>query len=358
MLKQVACVREFVVLLVLLGSSLAPAQESPDGAGGDSPPKFVDPAVFLGRGPADGLELAPNCLPNILLTGYWPPTNEMLRQFSKNLAQNPGGWVGENWEGRGYNIYAFFPEFPGGTGVNPKGDGDFEVDYQVTSNHWWPLVEKLRPTALITFSRANTVNGWEMEGGNRTYPSASWTADYLVPLRPTPELPIYNEPALNVRWSSLPMNLIVAEVSASGANVAPFIEPIDSSRFLSNYIGYHGNWYRDLFADPLDPYRCYAAGHIHVGASTQLAAAVLATEVTVRTLIAHVDGLRPAPGDLDRNGMVEFSDLERLIAVWFGPDQPRPDEADEYDFRAADVNGDCDVDLADLALVQPVFTGP
>ena len=65
---------------------------------------------------------------NIMLTGYWPPSNEMLRKFSTDPNQNPGGWQGENWEGRGYNIYAYFPEFPGGTGSNPKGEGDLEVD--------------------------------------------------------------------------------------------------------------------------------------------------------------------------------------------------------------------------------------
>ena len=53
---------------------------------------------------------------NIMITGYWPPTNEMVRHFSNNPVQNPGGWVGGNWEGRGYDIYAFFPEFPHGVG--------------------------------------------------------------------------------------------------------------------------------------------------------------------------------------------------------------------------------------------------
>ena len=50
---------------------------------------------------------------NILITGYWPPTNEMVRHFSTDPVQNPLGWMGDNWEGRGYNIYSFFPEFPG-----------------------------------------------------------------------------------------------------------------------------------------------------------------------------------------------------------------------------------------------------
>ena len=35
---------------------------------------------------------------NIMLTGYWPQTNNMLRAFSTNPDQNPDGWIGENWE--------------------------------------------------------------------------------------------------------------------------------------------------------------------------------------------------------------------------------------------------------------------
>ena len=53
---------------------------------------------------------------NIMLTSYWPPTNEMLAKFSTDPALNPGGWQGQNWEGRGYDIYSYFPTFPGGTG--------------------------------------------------------------------------------------------------------------------------------------------------------------------------------------------------------------------------------------------------
>ena len=49
--------------------------------------------------------------PAIMLTAYWPPSNEMLRRFNANPSQNHMGWIGENWEGRGYDVYAFFPEF-------------------------------------------------------------------------------------------------------------------------------------------------------------------------------------------------------------------------------------------------------
>ena len=34
----------------------------------------------------------------ILLTGYWPPSNEAIRAFSQNHLLNPNGWIGDNWE--------------------------------------------------------------------------------------------------------------------------------------------------------------------------------------------------------------------------------------------------------------------
>ena len=87
--------------------------------------------------------------PNIMVTGYWPPSNEALRRFSTSAVQNPDGWVGEDWEGRGYDIHAFFPEF-----ANPdcnscgQGMGDFEVDYQDTSADFWPIANGLQPVAI------------------------------------------------------------------------------------------------------------------------------------------------------------------------------------------------------------------
>src|SRR4030042_6619592 len=88
---------------------------------------------------------------NIMLTGYWPPTNGMLRKFSTDPNQNPDGWQGQNWEGRGYDIYAYFPEFPGGTGSNPKGNGDFEVDYQDVSADFWRITDQIHPVAIMSY---------------------------------------------------------------------------------------------------------------------------------------------------------------------------------------------------------------
>ena len=76
----------------------------------------------------------------IILTGYWPPTNEMIRHFSQNKNLNPEGWQGENWENRGYDIISYFPEFsdPDCTDCG-QGSGDLEVDYQDTSEDFWPI---------------------------------------------------------------------------------------------------------------------------------------------------------------------------------------------------------------------------
>ncbi len=231
---------------------------------------------------------------NIMITGYWPPTNEMIRRFSTNPEQNPQGWIGQNWRGLGYDVYAFFPEFP--DGKIEKGVGDFEVDYQDTSYDWWRITEQIRPVALITFSRDNSSRNWKLEGGNRNYALNDWYPDYQEPTRPTPDLPIANEPVGNVRYSSLPKQEIIDAVKASGANVNPFVSTLDRSNFLSNFIGYHGNWYHDLHADPNDPYWNLAAGHIHVGRGTRMEDAILATEATLDALIRWVDANIPEPG--------------------------------------------------------------
>ena len=42
--------------------------------------------------------------PILMVTGYWPPTNEMLRHFSQNTDLNPSGWEGENWRDLGFDV--------------------------------------------------------------------------------------------------------------------------------------------------------------------------------------------------------------------------------------------------------------
>lgn len=228
----------------------------------------------------------------ILMTGYWPPSNEAVRPFSTNPAQNPGGWIGQNWEGRGYDVHAYFPEFSPPTCTScGTGTGDLEVDYQDTSNDFWTIVNALQPIAIITFSRTNASLSWEVEMNQ--YNNAVWTNDFVAPLQPTPAPPDASVPAGFLRLSKLPMTEIVSNVTEANLGVNSFICMSQSAgQFVSGYMAYHGVWYQSLHDNPADPAWCIAAGHIHVGPSIPWATARRAAEVTLRTVIHHVDSVR------------------------------------------------------------------
>lgn len=243
---------------------------------------------------------------NIMITGYWPPTNEMIRPFSQNTTQNPGGWQGGNWEGRGYNIFSYFAEFPGITSPPyGRGQGDFEVDYQDASADFWRVVEELRPVAIISFSRGGAGSNWEIESRARKLPLNSWTPDYLAPTRPTADLPIASEPDNFIRHSSLPMMQIRDAVNAAGIGVPAFIDTSNSfgGTFVSEFTSYHSAWYANLHSSPTDPFWTVAGGHIHVGGDTSVANATLATQISLRVLIDHVNATVPAPGAIGVTGL-------------------------------------------------------
>lgn len=276
---------------------------------------------------AAGIALAHACVApalaqprNILITGFWPPTNNMLRGFSPLAASNPGGWIGGNWEGRGYNVYAHFPEFPGQTGPNwGRGSGDMEVDYQDVAADFARLTGEYRPVAVVTFSRSNTSLGWEMEPAYQRFrlvnePATvngraipSYSPDYFGVTTPL-GLPIASEPLGRIRTSNLPMQGIVDAVRAQvPANLLnPFIDTFDPNssssdafggNFVSGYTGYLNTWYRDQNLPGQSANPVYAAGHIHVGPNVTTAAGELGTAVTLRTLMTHLDALGvPAPG--------------------------------------------------------------
>lgn len=231
---------------------------------------------------------------NIMLTGYWPPTNEMLRPFSTNPELNPDGWIGENWNDKGYNVYSFFPEVE----VGEKGVGDFEVDYQDTSADWWRITEEIRPVAIITFSWTSGKSQWdykdweiEMRNRNRT----SWTDDYMEPYKPDVVPPDPDYPANQTRNTSLPMHAIWHGVNDADVGVNAYPDYGTGGTFLSEYIGYHGLWYHALHEDPSDPYWNVAAGHIHVGSAVTVEEAYAATLVTLDILIDYVDEVVPEP---------------------------------------------------------------
>lgn len=227
--------------------------------------------------------------PAIMLTGYWPPSNEMLRRFSDDPVQNPQGWGGSDWEGRGYDVYSYFPEFNPPTCVFcGQGTGDLEVDYQDTSNDFFPLANGIAPVALITFSRGFPDESWEVEMNQ--FNRAAWVPDYTAPTQPTPSPPDASVPAETLRPSTLPVQSIVDEVLMDFPGADVFIcFTGDGGGFLSEFAGYHGVWYQDLHSAPNDPALSVAAGHVHVGQNLPIPRARAYTDSTLRALIAHLD---------------------------------------------------------------------
>lgn len=231
---------------------------------------------------------------NIMLTGYWPPSNEMLRRFSANPAQNPQGWIGQNWEGRGYNIYSYFPEFTSPPPGDNIGHGDFEVDYQDTYDDFQRITAEIHPLAIITFGKGNDDKSWQLESRYGNWASSGWINDYRSPYKPPRSPPDSSLPAGAYRYSSLPMDDIASAVTAANLGLFPWIST-DAGHFLCEYIGYHAAWYHDLHASQTDDYWNIAAGHIHVGGLVTVDQARSATEVTLRTLSSYLDGLIPEP---------------------------------------------------------------
>lgn len=285
--------RRTLAALALAGlASTAVAQPSPDVhrhrvkfVGPTPVPERVD-ALDTGRRFDDGRR------PAIMLTGYWPPTNEMLREFSDDLVQNPGGWIGADWEGRGYDVYSYFPEFdPPDCGQCGQGMGDLEVDYQDTSADFWALADALQPVAVVTFSRGFNDSSWEVEMNQYNRPN--WIPDFTPPLQPTPVPPDASVPAWHLRPSNLPAQEIVDAV-----DMIPGVDPYicfsgGGGGYLSEFIAYHGVWYRDLHDQPSDPAWAVAGGHVHVGAQLTVGRARAAAKETLRQVMDYVDQVLP-----------------------------------------------------------------
>lgn len=279
------------ILIVFVASASAQVERLPEG----TPLPPYAKKIHLDRGgdltPFD-IKKSSSGLPAIMITGYWPPTNEMIRHFSTDPVQNPGGWKGGNWEGRGFDVYSFFPEFPHGLG---KGEGDFEVDYQDTSQDFWLITSQINPRAVITFGLAYNNNDWELEWRNRNLTMSQWVNDYLSPYKPTPAPPDAFAPPDYIRYSSLPMDQIVDAVNAAVPSVNAFGDyQGDSGNFLCEFVGYHASWYHDQHCFPGNPNQNIGGGHIHVGGSISLPDCVAATEETIRALIDSLtDSLVP-----------------------------------------------------------------
>lgn len=254
---------------------------------------------------------------SIVLVGYWPPTNEMLRPFSTSTIQNPGGWIGQNWNGLGHDVYAFFPEFPpdgnpfndsfGSAGFIGSLESDFRVDYQDTSADFWNVMDLLNPLGIITFSWGGSDNRWEierLEGGHAggSTPPFDWITDANGEPLPTQDsidarswdaISTYRDG--NQLQSQLPIDNIFAATSALGLADVFIDETGTSGNYLSGFLALHGLYYNSLHNDPNDPFRNIAAGHIHVGSGLSVADARLLAEVTLNETLLYINDPTPVP---------------------------------------------------------------
>ena len=218
----------------------------------------------------------------------------MLRPFSTNAAQNPGGWQGADWSGLGWNVYAYFPEFP--PDGNPVGDPigsagsvgspefDLQVDYQATSADFWRIVETHAPTILITTSRGGDI-GWELEaveGGHQTWISDRYGDEHLpteatVDPRSWQALKSHTDQRL---LSQLPINKLYRMLK-DDSPVSVAIDWETSGNYLSGFMGLHGLYYNATHGHNL------AAGHIHVGRAVAVADAQVMLERTLKQILTH-----------------------------------------------------------------------
>ena len=288
--------------------------------------------------------------PKIMVTGYWPPTNEMVRHFSQDPDLNPAGWQGENWEGLGYDVVSFFPEFdPANCNNCGQGFGNLEVDYQDFSEDFWPIIEEVQPIGIITFSRGFNDMSWELE--NRVVNRTNWYDDYTPPLLPTPNPPDDSVDNYHVRYTSLPTADIINAINEAHIGLDPYLDNTNAGMFLSEFAGYHGVWYKETFEEDIE-IPCLAGGHIHVGAQVDWDTAKEAAEVSIRTLINYVDQFMVMPGDCNSDGEVNILDVVALAGAVLSNIELTPSQSE-----AADMDGNGLLNILDIiAIVNLILT--
>ena len=288
--------------------------------------------------------------PKIMLTGYWPPTNEMVRHFSQDSELNPEGWQGENWEGLGYDVVSFFPQFePADCNDCGQGYGDLEVDYQDFSQDFWPIVEEVQPVGIMTFSRGFNDMSWELE--NRLVNRTNWFDDYTAPLLPTPNPPDDTVNNYHVRYTSLPVSDIINAIQEAHIGLDPYLDNTNAGMFLSEFAGYHGVWYKETYEEDIE-IPCFSGGHIHVGAQVDWDTAKEAAEVSIRTLIDYIDQFIILPGDCNGDGEVNILDVVALASVILGNSEFTPSQT-----TAADMDGNGLLNILDIIAIVNLILG-
>ena len=233
-------------------------------------------AVIASRsdGSNGSIPVQPHATKNIMVTGFWNPTGQMILPYSTDPYLNPGGWKGGNWEGKGYDVYSFFPK-PG------QYNGTFEVDYQNTWADFWNITAKVRPIAIVSFGAGN--GPWEIEYNARNL--NGWVADGKAPTQPTPNPPDNTKPVNFVRHSTLPVQNIADAINSQTSINAWVDWNGDPGAYLCEFMAYLGMWYQDIHNSTSDPNYAAMAGFIHVVNTLTVQNAMNAVNITLREVI-------------------------------------------------------------------------
>ncbi|MCX6666129.1 MAG: cell wall hydrolase, partial [Euryarchaeota archaeon] len=245
----------------------------------------------------------PNQRRNIMLTGFWNPTGQMIAQFSTDPSLNPGGWKGENWENLGYTIYSYFPTSGTYTGV-------FQVDYQATLEDFQNITDKIKPVAIISFGAGDKGYSWTIEHNARNL--NIWEDDEKAPTQPTPCPPDSSQNVGYVRHSTLPVQAIENAVKTQTSVEAWVDWDGNPGAYLCEYMAYLGMQYQALHNTSNDPYQCLAAGFIHVKPDLKLEDAMMATNVTIREVVKY---LQNTPSDHTGNKQPGFEIIIIIGAI-------------------------------------------
>lgn len=222
---------------------------------------------------------------NVVLTGYWPVTNEMLREFCDDSVINPSGWSGENWKSMGYDVYAFFPTFAANPYQNPKGDGVLEVDYQDTFADFEAIVAKYKPIVIVCYGMGQ--GPWEIE--RRAVVREQWSPDFIEPKLPDKKSLEMMAWAGKTYSTTLPAEQIAAAVNKAELGVKAWIdEQGDPGDFLCNYIACLAMGYQKKYENCAKSNDCAAAGFIHVGPGVSLEQARTAQELTLEAVLREI----------------------------------------------------------------------
>jgi pyrrolidone-carboxylate peptidase len=276
-----------VIIILFVGASFLPvinAEIENKDCANQSTPAFSEGKIYIGSRNHKiycfGSEV--NQRRNIMLTGYWNPTGQMIAPFSTDTYLNPDGWIGENWEDLGYNIYSFFPN-PG------TYNGTFEVDYQDTLDDFVNITAEINPIAIISFGGG--AGPWEIEYNARNLDS--WVPDKKPPYQPTPCPPDGTVSVGYVRHSTLPVQEIEDAVNEQTSIYAWVDWDGNPGAYLCEYIAYLGMWYQAEHNSTEDPNQCLVSGFIHVNANVDLDDAMDATKITIREVIKNLPNNSP-----------------------------------------------------------------